>query len=449
MNKELIRNWFRQSWFFILYLALAAGYAIITPPLRGPDERNHFLRSYEISELRFFPHRLSDGFVGDELPAGLFQLSEALGAHNNPAVSSAELTAARAVTLQPDKRIPIEFSNSALYAPGVYLPAATAILIGRVMGLSPLHLLCLARAANVLAASLLVALAVSRAPYARWPAMLVALIPMSVSQTALITADAFTFSVSFLWIALIIDWAISGAGPLRPKSWALLLAVAIFLAQLRPPYPLLVALLLIVSPSRIGLGRANAVVYASIVLAAVIPALAWNIWAQPLFVPEKDYPPPLTQLESLRKKPRLFFRAVKYHLAQNSAKNWSEAVGRFEWLNIPLPAWVTTGYAVSLLLGCFVGRPNTPQPKPWQRAVIGAVALGGIGAIHLLLYITYNLAWIQGRYFIPFFMVAAFALAVSIPIPKPVRFAMRSACIGFALLANLVSLLAIARAGTA
>src|SRR5205085_3520996 len=142
---------------------------------------------------------------------------------------------------------------------------------------------CLARAANVLAASLLVALAVSRAPYARWPAMLVALIPMSVSQTALITADAFTFSVSFLWIALIIDWAISGAGPLRPKSWALLLAVAIFLAQLRPPYPLLVALPLIVSPSRIGLGRANAVVYASIVLAAAIPVLVWNIWAQPLF----------------------------------------------------------------------------------------------------------------------------------------------------------------------
>jgi hypothetical protein len=70
-----------QRWFFLFYLLFGIPYLLLTGPFRVPDERNHFLRSYEISEFRLFPFRISGGYPGDNLPSSLSRLSDALGYH--------------------------------------------------------------------------------------------------------------------------------------------------------------------------------------------------------------------------------------------------------------------------------------------------------------------------------------------------------------------------------
>jgi hypothetical protein len=184
----------------LAFACLASAYAFVTPPFRGPDEHNHFMRSYQVSELRFTAHRLASGYSGADLPAALAQLSDALGHHADNRVTPAQLAAARAIELDPAQRVPIEFSNTALYSPLVYLPAAAGISLGRSVGARPLQL-TVGRAANVVVCAVLVALAINHLAYARWPALLVVTLPMSVSQMALVTADAFTFAFSFYWIA--------------------------------------------------------------------------------------------------------------------------------------------------------------------------------------------------------------------------------------------------------
>ena len=135
---------FDRRIFFLVYLLLGLPYLLLTGPFRAPDERNHFFRSYEISELRFHPFRFSEGVVGDNLPAGLSRLSEALGMHNEHRIESSQMEAARNVELQPQQREFAEFST-AIYSPLAYAPSAISIAVGRLFGAGPLALLYFAR----------------------------------------------------------------------------------------------------------------------------------------------------------------------------------------------------------------------------------------------------------------------------------------------------------------
>ncbi|HSH37753.1 MAG TPA: hypothetical protein VK993_03120, partial [Chthoniobacterales bacterium] len=88
--------------FFLGYASLAFGYSLTIGPLRGPDERNHFLRSYQISEGRFATaYRAGDGWVGDDLPASLARLSAALEDHKVHRIEPSQWSAARALRLAP------------------------------------------------------------------------------------------------------------------------------------------------------------------------------------------------------------------------------------------------------------------------------------------------------------------------------------------------------------
>src|SRR4051794_11363934 len=135
--------------FLCVYVLLGLPYLVLTGPFRAPDERNHFFRSYEISELRFNPYRVSEGVVGDNLPASLSRLSEALGKHSEHRIEPSQISAARNLQLQPEHREFVEFST-AIYSPLAYVPSAISIAAGRLFGAGPLALLYFARFANLL-----------------------------------------------------------------------------------------------------------------------------------------------------------------------------------------------------------------------------------------------------------------------------------------------------------
>ena len=432
-------------WAFLAFASLGFGYCFITPPFRGPDERNHFLRSYQVSEFRFVGHRLPDGFTGDELPAALAQLSDAVGNHDDNRLTEAQLAAARAVTLDPAQRQPIEFSNTTLYSPIAYIPAAVAIRLGRALGISPLHLFYLARIANVLATSCLIALAVRRLGYARWPALLAVSLPMAVSQMSLVTADAFTFAFCFFWIAWVAELATADTTVISPKRVAALCGVALLLSQLRPPYPLLALAIFAVPLRRFGGRWMAALAPAAVLLAAILPAVAWNVSARPLFVPDLGFDLQ-NRVTVLREGPLAFVRAAQHDIARRGADRWSQAVGRFGWLNIPLPSALTTGYAAALALSCLLAAPDLRRPRWWQRAIWLATAVIGMIAIQVLLFVTYDLGWIQGRYLIPFVAVLAFAAGGLMTARERLRTVLLIGCILIAAATHAASLLAIARA---
>ena len=409
MNTHMFRGRVRPHvWGGIAFALLAAAYCFITPPFRGPDERNHFLRAYHVSELRIFANRLPNGMTGDQLPVSLVKMAAAVGPHADNRMTDAQLAAARAIQLAPENRGAAEFPNTALYSPVAYLPAAAAIGLGAALDMRPLHLLYLGRIANVIAASCLISFALAQLGYARWPAVLAAALPMAVSQMALVTADAMTFAFSFAWIALVAHMAVADTALVARKTVVRLVLLALVLSQLRPPYPVLAMLVLAINPQRLGGWKAATPAYAAVIVAATIPALAWTTSVKSMFVPEPGHDV-AARISLLQERPTAFLREVRNDITRRGTLRWSQIVGRFGWLNIKLPGAFTSAYAAALAASCFLAAPYLPRPRRYQRLVFLGTAVVGVVGIQLSLFITYNVGWSQGRYFIPFVIALAFA----------------------------------------
>jgi uncharacterized membrane protein len=442
---------FNPRWFFALYLLAGLPYLILTGPFRAADERNHFLRSYEISEGRFFSARVLGNSTGDDLPASLSRLSEALGIHSVQRIEPAQLTVARGLQLNRQEREFIEFST-AVYSPLAYLPSATAIALGRICGAGPLALVYFARAGNLLLGSWLMALALSYAGYARRAMLLVTILPMTVFQVATVTADAMSYGLGFLWISLVIDTAVAGSREAGPRRMLFLIALGLAISQLRPPYPLLGLLVFLIPIGRYG--TKTILLWFAVIAASLLPAVAWNGSAARMFklAPVAPNVQPVEQARWVLKDAGVFWHRAKQDLKNRGAEYWEQFVGRLGWLNIYLPSWIPAGFALVLAIGIFTGPRDPPSPFWWQRVALGLVAAGGIFAVQLMLYLTFNpvkspfILGVQGRYFTPLAVLAAFAFSNSLLTRPSFERVYKLGALLFAISAHCAALFAVGRA---
>ena len=446
---EAIR--FNQHWFFAVYLLAGLPYLILTGPFRAADERNHFLRSYEISEGRFFSARVVGNLTGDDLPASLSRLSEALGDHSVQRIEPAQIAAARGLQLMPPEREFIEFST-VVYSPLAYLPSATAIALGRICGAGPLALVYFARAGNLLLGSWLMALALSYAGYARRGMLLVTILPMTVFQVATVTADAMSYGLGFLWISVVIHTAVAGSRDQWPRRMLFLMALGLAISQLRPPYPLLGLLVFLIPIARFG--RKTILLWFAVVAASLLPAVAWNTTAARMFEQARIAPnvQPVEQARWVVKHGGIFWHRAKQDLKNRGVDYWEQFVGRLGWLNISLPSWIPIGFALVLAIGIFMGPRDPPSPLWWQRLALGLVAAGGIFAVQLMLYLTFNhvkfplILGVQGRYFTPLAVLAAFAFSNSLLTRPSFERVYKLGILLFAISAHCAALFAVAHA---
>jgi uncharacterized membrane protein len=444
---------FDKRWFFLFYILAGIPYLILTGPFRVPDERNHFLRSYEISEFRLVPFRPADGWPGDNLPSSLARLSEALGDHADHRIQPAQIEQARSLTLVPEQREFMEFATSAVYSPLAYIPSAVSIAIGRALGAGPLALIYFARAANLLVVAWLISLAMAHAGFARPAALIVALFPMTLFQVASVSADSLTYGLSFLCIAMVMELVVGKEVEVSRKTIVSLVCLALALSQIRPPYCLLGLLVLLIPVKRFG-GKAWLMVCSAVIAASLLPAAAWNAKAVQLFV--KPFPDqnidPAAQMAWVVKHPGGFWHRAKVDLIRNGFEYWEEMVGRLGWLNIRLPPWVFLGFAAAFAVCLFLGPRDPPFPVWWQRIALTLVVLAGVLAIELSQYLSFNpvrsafILGLQGRYFVPFAAVAAFAFSNSLLRRAPFDLLGKLVCSLFVVSAHLCALFILARA---
>ena len=168
-----VRSRLRMAGAHFVFLALVSlALSFATPPFQVPDEHQHFFRAFQLSEGTL-KGETRDGRSGGVLPASLGELAATyLG---SPAAHlqtreiqkfPAETTWTRLSTpLNPERREFLDFTGAAPYAPLAYAPQVVGIEIGRLFGAGVLTLLFLARAANALAAALLMATAGLILPY--------------------------------------------------------------------------------------------------------------------------------------------------------------------------------------------------------------------------------------------------------------------------------------------
>ncbi|HSH37707.1 MAG TPA: DUF2142 domain-containing protein, partial [Chthoniobacterales bacterium] len=347
----------------------------------------------------------------------------------------------------------VEFSTAA-YAPLAYLPAAAAIAGGRVFDATPLTLLYLARWADILAASALLAVAIRYGGYAAPGLCVVALFPMSVSQIAIVSGDALTFAIAFLWIAVVMKAAVERPEWLRVRQIWLLPAIALAVSQLRPPFPLLGLLGLAIPLHPSDTSRRALLTASAVIAASILPAVAWNAHAVHLqtkpIIPE--HVAPAEQLRYTIENPGEFLEALQRDLARRGYEYWRQAVGRLGWMNIWLPEWIPAGFVCVLGCALFFGAPGASQPRPAQRCLLGLITMAGIVGVELMIYLTFNgvgsrfIRGVQGRYFIPVVALLVFALSNQLFAWSRLRLPILAGCAAFTVAAHVGALIALSRA---
>jgi uncharacterized membrane protein len=391
-------------------LLYGIGMAVVQPPFQVPDEPGHFYRAYRVSEgrLDLVP---KPGRAKADLPVSVQKVATSLLGdlpfHPERKIAPRRILAAFRVPLEPERREPAWFAGRSLYPFFPYVPQALAIALGRAFEAPPLALLYLARLGNVLAGTLMLALAVRWLPAYRWLAVMVALTPMALSLQGSASADVTSIGAGFLLAAGVARLAWGEQGSVRRGDLALLTASAAVLCASKTVYLPLALLPLLVPPDRFPRGKRAAflLLHLSLSLAVTI----WSILlARTAGTVRLDAPTdPGRQIRDALAHPLDFLQLVAHDYLVHAPRYLAQFVGKLGWLDTTLPvAFQLTYLAVLLALVCMDANPKI-EIRAWQRCLIGSLTLATlifISASQYAIWTPYGAKFIegiQGRYFLP------------------------------------------------
>ena len=198
-----------------IVLSLVFGGLIIsgTPPLRGPDEISHFVRIYSYARGDILPTTEIDGRKGILVEPGLYselQFFRTAGevfaregglsypplvaGYRNPIGSTAD---------EPDQaRIFAPFAGTEGYNPVAYIPYIAAAAIGRLFKLDFSDMLLFMRWFGLATFTAIAAYAIAVIPTLKWAFVLIALLPVSLYNRSVLSADGAALSTALVITAL-------------------------------------------------------------------------------------------------------------------------------------------------------------------------------------------------------------------------------------------------------
>jgi hypothetical protein len=447
--------------FALISLLAGALLIAITPPLRGPDEAQHFLRAYGITQGDLVPGTLdAQGHKGLYLPARIDRelkfFEDKKFAHRVPGFTYWSVFAAHAQAepLAADEDMPVFvlYGGAEGYSPVPYLPYAAAIAIGRAAHLDFLPMLYLMRVFGLVATTAMAAMAIALVPRLKWAFLLIALLPTALYSRAVLSADGPCLAFAMMAVALMVRGVLDHAAD-RPWQQSLWLALG---ALAKPPQLALILLELIKRPAR-ALPRhwKSAAVE---VLPSVILAGLWTVASSADVAAYRmlDYMDvqleqfdPVWKLRYMLVEPLLFPRLLLSLFTDYGFQLWQQFIGVLGWLDAPLAGW-TYPVLTALLAASFVGPLGADRATGRRIALACALTVAGycfaVVFIWFLVWTAINATQIdgvQGRYFVPALPALALGTAALVRhgLPEAVRAAIALAAAALSCAASFQAVL--------
>ena len=393
-----------RYWFSLTFLLVGLGYVVLTPPFDAPDETNHYLKSWSISEGHLLLAPSHDHRLGDTLPEALGILCQYFrpdGHAPSHPIEWQDIRTMLELPLDQEDRVFTDFANTGMYAPFVYLPGAGVIRVMRWLDMPPLFSLYAVRLLHLLT-WLWVLSAIGRmAGERRWLFLYAGLLPGILVFQSSANPDALTHAA--IW------WILANVLLRNPDSRSSLPGgLVLVLASIQK---------LIFVPLGLLFGRTGSWKAASSwTVLALVGALAWGNWAAMTFIPYDQYHreyrdgqtlnpgvDPSAQRVFVLRHPLKFLNTAGTGLARSAPATIAHLVGKYGWDKHYLPGWVMGLVWIGFLL-IMMGTPNPLMLS--ERTVLLLMS----SAIALLFCLTNYLLWdsvgqklmdnFQGRYFI-------------------------------------------------
>jgi Predicted membrane protein (DUF2142) len=433
------------SWPAIVFalLSLAFGSAIIVanPPLRGPDEISHFLRIHSYSRGELLPTAEIDGrkgiFVERKLYDRLYffkNSGEWFARNREEGVRYGEIMAEyRRITGAGGDQVaqgPVfaPFAGTEGYTPIAYAPYVLAGVIGRLLGLDLPELLFLMRFLGLVVFTAVAAYAIAVTPALKWGFVLIAMLPASLYNRVVLSADGAALSYALLITALCLRAAWK---PLDGRVWERTLWMTLCVLA-KQPQIVFVLLELMVGRLRDLPRRWGSL--AIVVLPGVILSPLWVVGVSADVAAWRvreghNYPP--EQFDALWKLSYMWEHPFHFPLAAWTAFRdwgaplWPELIGILGWQDVPLRPWTYLVLTILLLLMPLQKLPLDGATRARVAVMTGLAALSYIVIVYLIFFLIYtpvdspHVLGVQGRYFVIALPVAAIFLASLINLELP------------------------------
>lgn len=410
--KHLISKFnFAYVYYSIIILIVGLVLVFIVPPFQAPDEQTHLYRAYQLSEGHITTKRLSYG-AGDNLPRSLsdsFNNYKYLIFKPDEKVKLNSLKSSLSTNLDISNTVETRFENTAIYPPFSYLPQVIGISLGKTFFNNPIVLLYLARIFNLMVWVIILYICMKRQAKLALPIFAFALLPLVAFQASSASADVMTSGIA-LFLTLEIYRLASLEVAVKKIDKIIIIVLGIIIALCKPPYFLLVFLIVAIPYKKIG-SKKQAYIFK--LLACILPiiiAIVWLLIACNSFVNLKDGVNSIVQLKFILCNP-IDYIIILYNTYISGASDglYIQLIGQLGWLDTKLTFWnILFGY-LAIILSIFAIPINNKRDlapnyfKVWSVVIISILII----AITSLLYLTWNVPrasvvdGLQGRYFIP------------------------------------------------
>ena len=443
--------------FVLLSFAFGSAISVVVPPLRGPDEIAHFLRIYSYTRGELLPAAEVDGRKGIFIERELYtQLSffkdagERFARNREQGLRYDEIMKEYphpGGTLhdegQTTKFMP--FAGTEGYNPVAYAPYVLAAAIGNLLRLDFPNMLLLMRVLGLITFTALVAYAIKFTPTLKWAFVLIAMLPVSVYNRSVLSADGAALTYALVITALCFS-AVQRYGPVWERSlWMTLCALS---KQPQIVFVLLELMMCRMTELRRWWSSLALVVVPGFILSPLwVLAVSAEIAAWRLLEGEthpREHFDPLWKLAYMWEHPLHFPLAAWTALTVWGDRLWQELIGILGWQDILLPPWTYFVLTVFLVLVPLQKLNLDGAVRARVAVITGLAVLGYVVTVYLIFFLTYtplnvdHVRGVQGRYFVMALPMAAIFLASMTNIDLP-RGALATTAIAGSLLSGITS----------
>ena len=177
---------------------LSITFMILMPPFTSHDETHHWVRAYEISEGHFITP-IKGNKIGSQIPSSV--IKNINKKYNQ--ITYLDVQNFTDVKLNKNKKTTTDMSTVAIYSPVQYIPQAIGIFLARLITDKLFILVYAARLANIVFCLFILYRAIKIMPIGKKIMLLPLMLPITIEGIASMSADGFTNSIAFLFIAYI------------------------------------------------------------------------------------------------------------------------------------------------------------------------------------------------------------------------------------------------------
>lgn len=404
-------------WLFLVFaLPMVLFFVFATPPFQVPDEAAHLFRAEQLSRGALFGERYDERRSGGDIDGAWLKLEYCFASDG----SGTRASLAKASLVDWEGRAePASFPYTVIYGPVGYLPQAVVLGGCRSTGISPLVALRLARLFNGLIAVAISFIALRMMLNGRFVVFTLLSMPMPLFLMGSLSQDALLLSISALFLAVM-----SRRLNVRDQpAWKDVLLPGLLLTILgmgRPPLLALGVLFLLPPwstwPRRDGTWKALGLLVACMPVGLT---LLWLWMNRSLQVDVRGGTSMTGQVQFLASHlhlvPNIVLNSLRGPQFQFTIGGIFGSLGVFH-SSLPLAfyAFAAAGLASAFALEAV----NLPSNPIWQRLAICAGAVVGILGTYAVLHLTWSpvgqleIDGVQGRYLIPFFMLASMGVGL-------------------------------------